>query len=57
MNNLSIQQFCQIEAFRTDLNSMTLSDCEYREKVEGNLTIVEFFDQEGSVVQELILVV
>ena len=57
MKNLTIQQFCQVEAFKADVNSIILSDCEYREKVEGDLTIVEFVDPEGIVVKELILVV
>ena len=57
MKNLTIQQFCQVEAFKADVNSIVLSDCEYREKVEGDLTIVEFVDPEGKVVKELILVV
>lgn len=57
MKNLTIQQFCQVEAFKADVNSIILSNCECREKVEGNLTIVEFVDPEGSVIKELILVV
>lgn len=57
MNNLTIQQFCQVEAFKAEVNSMVFFGCECREKTEGNLTIVEFVDQQGSVVQELILVV
>lgn len=57
MNDLTIQQFCQVEAFKADINSILLSGYKYREKTEGNLTIVELVDELGSVVQELILVV
>lgn len=57
MSNLTIQQFCQVEAFKTEVNSLIPSNIECREKTEGNLTIVELLNGEGNVVQELILVV
>ena len=57
MSNLTIEQFCQVEAFKAEINSLIDSDCQYREKTEGNLTIVELVNGEGSVVQELVIVV
>ncbi|MGD1919834.1 MAG: hypothetical protein ACFCAD_13660 [Pleurocapsa sp.] len=56
MNNLTIQQFCQLETLKTDLHPLITSNCEYSEKIEGNLTVLKLTNPEGDVVQELIVV-
>lgn len=56
MNNLTIQQFCQLETLKTDLHPLFTSNCEYSEKIEGNLTVMKLTNPEGEVVQELIVV-
>ena len=57
MKNLTIQQFCQLETLKSDINPIITSDYECRERIEGNLTVLEVTDSEGQVVRELILVV
>lgn len=53
VNNLTIQQFCQLETLKNDLQ---YDGYQYREKVEDNLTILELIDRDGNVVRELIVV-
>ena len=57
MNNLTIQQFCQLEILKSDIKPIITSDYECRERIEGNLTVLEVTDIQGKVIQELILVV
>ncbi len=54
MNNLTIQQFCQLETLKTDLDLE--SSHRYQEKIKGNLTVLEITDLEGNILQELIIV-
>ena len=56
MNNLTIQQFCQLETLKTDLHPLITSNCEYSEQIEGNLTVMKLTNPDGDVVQELIVV-
>jgi len=56
MNKLTIQQFCQLETLKTDLNPLITSNCEYSEKIEGNLTVLKLTNPQGEVIQELIVV-
>ena len=56
MNNLTIQQFCQLETLKTDLDPLIGSNCEYSEKREGNLTVLQLTNAEGKLIQELIVV-
>ncbi|MCC0176686.1 hypothetical protein I4641_06800 [Waterburya agarophytonicola K14] len=56
MNNLTIQQFCQLETLKTDLNPLIKSNCEYNEEIEGNLSVLKLTNPEGEVIQELIVV-
>ena len=56
MNNLTIQQFCQLETLKTDLHPLIASNCECSEKIEGNLSVLKLTDPEGEVVRELIVV-
>ena len=56
MNNLTIQQFCQLETLKSDLNPAIASGSEYSEKIEGNLSVLKLTNPEGEVVQELIVV-
>lgn len=56
MNNLTIEQFCQLETLKTDLNPLITPDCQYHETTEGNLTILELTNATGKVIQELIVV-
>ena len=56
MNNLTIQQFCQLETLKTDLHPFITSNCQYSEKIEGNLTVLKLTNPEGEVVRELIVV-
>ena len=51
MNNLTIQQFCQLETLKTDINPLIASNCQYSEKIEGNLTVLKVTNPEGKVVQ------
>lgn len=53
MNNLTIQQFCQLETLKNDLQH---DGYKCREKVQDNLTILELVDCDGNVVRELIVV-
>ena len=53
MSNLSIQQFCQLETLKKDLQ---LDSHRYREEVRDNLTILEIIDSEGNVIREVIIV-
>ena len=57
MKNLTIQQYCQLETLKTDIHPLITSDCECRERIEGNLTVLEVTNSEGKVIRELILVV
>ncbi|MBE9045916.1 hypothetical protein IQ255_16150 [Pleurocapsales cyanobacterium LEGE 10410] len=57
MNNLTIQQFCQLETLKTDLHASIAPNYQYKEQVKDNLTVLELTDNEGNVIQELILVV
>ena len=56
MNNLTIQQFCQLETLKTDLHPLITSNCEFSEQTEGNLTVLKLTNPEGEVVRELIVV-
>ena len=56
MNNLTIQQFCQLETLKSDIHPSIASNCEYSEKIEGNLSVLKLTNPEGEVVQELIVV-
>ena len=56
MNNLTIQQFCQLETLKTDLNPLIGANCECSEKREGNLTVLRLTDDEGELIRELIVV-
>ncbi len=56
MKNLTIQQFCQLETLKTDLHPLISSNCQYSEKIEGNLTVLKLTDTEGKVIQELVVV-
>ena len=56
MNNLTIQQFCQLETLKTDLHPLIASNYECSEKIEGNLTVLKLTDSEGELVRELIVV-
>ena len=56
MNNLTIQQFCQLETLKTDLNPLIEANCEYSEKREGNLTVLQLTNNEGELIRELIVV-
>lgn len=53
MNKLTIQQFCQLETLKKDLQH---DGYKCREKVQDNLTILELLDRDGNVVRELIVV-
>ncbi|MDJ0589769.1 MAG: hypothetical protein QNJ72_07205 [Pleurocapsa sp. MO_226.B13] len=58
MNNLTIQQFCQLETLKTEIDSIiTAGDRQCRERIEGSLTVLEVTNSAGQIVQELILVV
>lgn len=57
MKNLTIQQFCQLETLKVDLNPVIASDYECRERIEGNLTVLEVTNSHGEIIQELVLVV
>ena len=57
MNNLTIQQFCQLETLKTDISPIITPDRQCRERIEGNLTVLEVTNSAGQIVQELILVV
>lgn len=54
--NLTIEQYCQLETLKTDLRSCNGEGCQYREKIENNVTILEVTDSEGNLVKELIIV-
>ena len=54
MNNLTIQQYCQLETLKSDLHLE--SNYKFQEKVQNNLTVLEVSDSEGNIVQELIVV-
>ena len=54
MSNLTIQQFCQLETLKTDLNLEF--NYKYQERIKGNLSVLEVTDDEGNIVQELIIV-
>ncbi len=54
MSNLTIQQFCQLETLKSDLNLE--SSYKYQEKIKDNLTVLEVSDSQGNIVQELIVV-
>ena len=56
MNNLTIQQFCQLETLKTDLHPLITSNCEFNEQIEGNLSVLKLTNPEGEVVRELIIV-
>ena len=53
MNNLTIQQFCQMETLKNDLQ---LDGYKCREKIKDNLAILELIDNDGNVVRELIVI-
>ena len=57
MKNLTIQQFCQLETLKVDINPVISADCECHERIEGDLTVLEVTDSQGQVIRELILVV
>ena len=57
MNNLTIQQFCQLETLKSDIEPIIASYYECHERIEDNLTVLEVTNAQGKVVQELILVV
>ena len=57
MKNLTIKQFCQLETLKSDLHDSIAPDCKFTEQVKDNLTVFELTDDEGKVIQELILVV
>ena len=57
MKNLTIQQFCQLETLKSDIDPIITSDYKCHERIEGNLTVLEVINAQGKVVQELILVV
>ena len=54
MSNLTIEQFCQLETLKSDLNLESSYRCE--EKFQENMTVLEVTDREGNMVQELIVV-
>lgn len=54
MNNLTIQQFCQLETLKVDLHLE--SEYKYQEVIKDNMTIFEATDVQGNVKQELIVV-
>lgn len=54
MSNLTIEQFCQLETLKNDL--LLESNYVCKEKLQGNLTVLEVTDLEGNVTQELIVV-
>lgn len=56
MKNLTIQQFCQLETLKSDIDPTINSDHQYNERVEGNLTVLEVTNAEGDIIRELILV-
>lgn len=56
MKNLTIQQFCQLETLKSDIDPTINSDYQCHERIEGNLTVLEVTNAEGHIVQELILV-
>ncbi|MEM8828896.1 MAG: hypothetical protein AAGE96_06005 [Cyanobacteria bacterium P01_G01_bin.19] len=56
MKNLTIQQFCQLETLKADLNPLIASSHECSEKIEGNLSVFKLTNPEGEIVRELIVV-
>lgn len=54
MNNLTIQQFCQLETLKTDLHLE--SGYQYQEVIKDNMTVFEVTDFEGNILNELIVV-
>ncbi len=54
MSNLTIQQYCQLESLKTDLNLK--SNYNFQEQFQGNLTVIKITDSEGNMLQELIIV-
>ncbi|WP_158260658.1 hypothetical protein [Pleurocapsa sp. CCALA 161] len=54
MSNLTIQQYCQLESLKTDLNLK--SSYNFQEQFQGNLTVIKITDSEGNMLQELIIV-
>jgi|GEM_PF-2116795 len=57
MKNLTVQQFCQLETLKVDINPTIASEYECHERIEANLTVLEVTNSQGKVIQELILVV
>ena len=57
MSNLTIQQFCQLETLKAELNLFTTSDYQCTETIKDNLTVLEVTNPEREIVQEFILVV
>lgn len=57
MKNLTIKQFCQLETLKSELHDSITSDCKLTEQIKDNLTVLELVDDQGKVIQELILVV
>lgn len=56
MKNLTIQQFCQLETLKADLNPLIASSHKCSEKIEGNLSVFKLTNPEGEIVRELIVV-
>jgi len=54
MNNLTIQQFCQLETLKTDLYLESSHQCQ--EIIKDNMTVLEVNDFEGNMLKELIVV-
>lgn len=54
MSNLTIQQYCQLESLKTDLNLQSIYN--FQEQFQGNLTVIKITDSEGNILQELIVV-
>lgn len=54
MSNLTIQQYCQLESLKTDLNLK--SSYNFQEQFQGNLTVIKITDSKGNMLQELIVV-
>ena len=54
MGNLTIQQFCQLETLKEDLQLEYNYKC--REKFQKDYTVLEITDSEGNLLQELIII-